>query len=833
MGNELPPTRKLGPDAPAGPGEEADTPGTWAYFEKHVRPETERQDREREARAKQGKTGRAEEPAHQDAGSSNIPEKVVTAAAGAIGGALLERAFDAIEDAFERKRVSEDVHARDKQYENDFFKDLSYGQLRRVLRTGSNEGKKLSAEEMVSARLSQRSRLREAESYGVMTGAEGILKQRLIEADWKDYPAKIAEAAKAAEEEASGMLQYRHNPRIKGIVSDVVSDTELTTRRDGYKQMADLNDPANLEAAKRLKITDLSAEIQGLEEEIATKVQWDPINNYAAYVNQETPRQREERLNWEEKERQRQHEVELEKARHGGASDDEMLKKIQEMRGESREWNYDVRRVPPTPEGTDRDAFGEDFVKQLGLPLVIYEIPQSVYQKTVRGYDTATLLTKFFKSGDLLPMFSYQNIMYTLGVDVSDAVVYRAFEGFHKLNNAVAPLVLGRFKAGEGTFYSMVGENGSGGILNKGQGNIDLREIVPAFEKDELAKRALAILLAADGVAEHGPELIDPKTKRIVGNKFQGYEVGGILPDDQAVANDLKPDFKKYMTEKAIKSGRPALNKEPGYSQRECVEYMDGKVARQIAAHLKCDVGRVDLMVMLYTALCGGPRMIEYREIYQRFPVLRETAPCYIEVETGKKTRLIKGDVVMAPLLRKLKVADDAKVISPDTGKKIPAVGMGFGYIERQLALRGVDGLFEALLQMKDGHDLWKFYPAQIFSDMKKVEDMWEGSDSLKDAAARRVEIAKLMDHYAAGDPPQMKPETLAAIKQVPVYDGEGENAEAGEATAFQKEKSAVVEVAKDAAKVARGVFGVTPIGLAIGAINRLRKPKPKNPQQE
>jgi len=469
---------------------------------------------------------------------------------------------------------------------------------------------------------------------------------------------------------------------------------------------------------------------------------------------------------------------------------DEILLKINEMKRSSRDFNYDVTRV--APRELDHAAFSPEFVKQLGLPTVLYEIPQQFGQKTVRGYDTATLLTKMFNNGDLLPMLSYQNIMYTLGTEISDTEVYRAFEGMHILKNAIIPLVLGRFRTGEGSFMSMVGKDGQGGLLNKGEGNLDLREIIPAFRTDTLAKRALGILLAADGVAEHGSE-----TK--TGNELQGYEVGEINAADQALADRLKPEFRKFMREGVVKDGRPALKKEPGYSQRECVEYMDNKVASEIAKHLGCDVGRVDLMVMLYTALCGGPRMIEYREIYQRFPVLREADPCRIQDVTG----LIKGDVIVAPLLRKLKVADDEKVreydpktgqmkvvqeIDPKTGKKKDktTAGLGFGYIERQLKERGVDGLFDALLLMKDGHDVWKYWPAMVFDAMKKVEDIQKGEDSFLNEAERRKRIAEIMDPFAAGDPPQITTKTLEAIKKMPAHAGRGKLAEAGRAGFFR-----------------------------------------------
>lgn len=734
---------------------------------------------ERVARTNKSR-GKPEEPISGPEVPKGATQEVIEKVATAGMGALIAEAIDFIQDKAEKTRVDHEIHRWDKEYDNDPFKDYSYGDLRAILATGEREGKKLSDDELVQARASRRLRVKEAERYGVMSRAEGILKERMIEADWRDYPSKITNAANSAEIEAAGVNEYRHNPRIRGVVRDAVAATEYLARADGYRQISDLNDPDNIKTwTDKLHTPDAEAEIRKTEEEIRQRVSWDPFpNSYAGYVNQETPRQREEKLALGAAERQRQHELELAQARSGRETgqprSDEILKKMEELGRERTGWNFDVTRMPPTPEGIDHSAFDPSFVKQLGLPTVIYEIPSTFSQKTIRGYDTATLLTKLFNSGDLLPMFSYQNIMYTLGSEISDAEVYKAFDGFHNLNNAVVPLVLGRFKTGEGSFYSMVGENGTGGILNKGQGNLDMGEIVPAFRNDTLAKRALAILLAADGVAE------------------DGYKVGEINPSDQALANELKPRFRDLMRTNVIKGGRPALNKEPGYSQRECVAYIDNEVAGQIAKHLGCDTGRVDLMVMLYTALCGGPRMVEYREAHQRFPVLR-TVPCKVNPRTG----LVEGDVVMAPMLRKLKIADDAKVRiynpgtrqmevvkerDPETGKmkdKIVA-GLGFGYVERQLNLRGIDGLFDALLMLKDGHDLWKFYPAQVFIAMKKVEDIQDGNDSFSDINERKKEIAKLVDPFAAGDPPQIRTETLETIKRMPVYGGKGQLAEAG-----------------------------------------------------
>lgn len=252
-----------------------------------------------------------ETPEVKSAGQ-NLVEKAATA----IAGGLVAEGLDAIQDAAERARVGREVHGRDKEYENDPFKSLTYGELRVVLSTGSYGGKTLNLGELGAARNSRRLRYREAAGYGVMTGVGGILRSRLVDSEWTDYPAKIAEAAKVAEEEAMGKNEYRHNPRIQGVVSDAVSRTELLVRLDGYRGLTDLNNPKNVERLRQLKIADINKEIRALEARIANEVLWDPEGGkYAGLVNQETPRQREERLEKEKVDEQRRHEQALAEAR--------------------------------------------------------------------------------------------------------------------------------------------------------------------------------------------------------------------------------------------------------------------------------------------------------------------------------------------------------------------------------------------------------------------------------------------------------------------------------------------------------------------------------------
>lgn len=453
---------------------------------------------------------------------------------------------------------------------------------------------------------------------------------------------------------------------------------------------------------------------------------------------------------------------------------DKIPKELAEALAASR-GPYDYRVERENAVVFDHSVFGPDFVTMHGLPQQIFEPPRELGQKMIRGTDTATLLGQIFKSGEVMPILSWENIAYTIrgmGLDpaVQDQMIIDTFYRFNELRNGMIPLMIARYKTNDGSFASISGREGAGGVLNKGQGSINLKEVIPTFRNDVLAKRALGILLAADGytVGEILPEdlhlaqqlrvrfrqiievpttsdarLIEKLQKELGG----GIEVSRIMPDEKTGWNVYK------------------VRKSEGWAQNDMVKYMDVDVGGQIATHLGCDIGRVDMMVMFYTVLGGGQRSVDYRELYQRFPILREAYPCVLD-EREPVGKQVKGDVLMAPLLRKLKVGDGE---------------YGFGFIERELKLRGIGGMFDALLMLKDGNDLWKYWSSwgAISDAMKKVEDIQLGKDSFENINQRRLEIAKILDPFTAGDPPQIRLKTLEAIKSMPVYAGKGRPTEA------------------------------------------------------
>ena len=240
-----------------------------------------------------------------------VDEAVV---AGALGGGLMAEIADAIQDEAKRRQVLRQVEGQSGRYKDDKFADLAYGELRTVLTTGRLKRETLSPEEMGAVRESRRLRYEEAAAYGVMTNVDGILKEELTAADWTDYPARIAVAARRAETDAIGVLAYAHNSRIRGVVSDAVGATELLVRRDGLEQLADLTVPKNQQKLRELKITDVRTEVAVTQKKIDEEVLWDPIRNYAALVDLETPRQKEEKIAKDEAEKQRRHELELAQA---------------------------------------------------------------------------------------------------------------------------------------------------------------------------------------------------------------------------------------------------------------------------------------------------------------------------------------------------------------------------------------------------------------------------------------------------------------------------------------------------------------------------------------
>jgi len=290
--------------------------------------------------------------------ADTLVEKAVVAGAGALGGGLIAEITDAIQNEAKRKQVLRQVERQSDRYKDDKFADLAYGELRTVLTTGSSE-------EIEAARESRRLRYEEAAAYGVMTNVEGILTEELTVADWTDYPARVAVAARRAETDAIGVLAYAHNSRIRGVVSDVVGATESLVRRDGLEQIKDLTNPKNVAKLQKLNIADVNTEIVETKKKIDKEVLWNPVRNYAALVNLETPRQKEEKTAKDETERQRRHELELEKAKAEAAA-----------RGQAGSGGMD-RLAPPdlrsAPEIYHDDSFfSADTLVALGIPATFY-----------------------------------------------------------------------------------------------------------------------------------------------------------------------------------------------------------------------------------------------------------------------------------------------------------------------------------------------------------------------------------------------------------------------------------------------------------------------------
>ncbi len=655
-------------------------------------------------------------------------DKAVTAAAAAIGGGLITQLIDhtveAIEDKDSMERVKSEIHSHDEDYKDDKYRDLTYGELRARLTTSKDNTEK------IGLRASERIRLREAASYGVLVDADNELSERLVEADKSDYPAKIAAAAKKAEQRAKESFLYRYNPRIEGVVSSAVGETTVLVKNDLVGNLSD--------RTRRV-------------------VLWDPGLEYATLVNSETAQQKSERLALEKEERDRAHERGMQQQQLDTAR--ELADRQANLAPDAGRMNMTITREHAV--GGDNSIFDDDFVSTHGLPVEIFSRPMEIGATKVQGIKTATLLGQVFSSGTVMPEFSWENIRYTIEGDYQNDPVGRekalrkAFSAFNELQNGIFPLMMARWSTKEGSLASLGGRDLQGGALNKGKGTIDMSETIPAFAKDEKAKRALAILLAADG-----------------------YWVQGMPLPDKALADEFAPRFKDLLVNAEHDKGWSKVRKTAGYTQADCVEYMDKEVAGRIASHLGCDLGRVDLMVMFYTALGGSQRVIDYRELYQRFPVLRTADPRRYNAEKKKW----EGDVFMSPLLHKLKLGNDRE---DRQGDALGDGDLSFGYVERQLSTKGINGLFEALTVkpgLRDGHDIGKYVAGLdvVFSAMKKVEDIQKGDDSYTSAIDRRKKIAELVDGFAQGDPPQFSPKTLEAIKNLPVYSGIGKLAEAG-----------------------------------------------------
>jgi hypothetical protein len=244
----------------------------------------------------------------------------------------------------------------------------------------------------------------------------------------------------------------------------------------------------------------------------------------------------------------------------------------------------------------------------------------------------------------------------------------------------VLPLIrlLNGFKKGS---YSQLegGKEGRDPSLLEAVG-FDPRGVVATFRNDEVAKRALGVILQMDSRKHDVPENNNPGKREI--------NIPGMSAEDLQIVRELGGEYMEWLNKDHLK-----------YNQTVAVIWMKD-FSKRLAGRLSCDIGTVEMMFMFATMINGGPVLNDDRSVRTKHKGLLDQDPY---------------DRNIRPLVHRIFIR---RRESPDRRKE-PSE-QNYEFLGESLNHGGVDEMFTTIWNM----DIKRYHQAlQQSADTKRILD--------------------------------------------------------------------------------------------------------------